>query len=552
MNFAGRYRCLILIILVLVLTASVAADEEPLPPQAGLPWELVIPDQPALDDQITALLPLVEYAEENAPEGGFLAGLKGCMAGSKKPPLVNIADLVANVESLKGKSIAVEGIYEKVDEDRAAFKTQGGTCYIVLAGGTFPDGFGEAGPEGLPVRTVGTVEIADDRLPLVRAHQLSPALCLTPIRLARAYEVGQNYMKAVEGYKQGQKASSLEGYGLAAFAACRAAEIAHHQLDDSKQALGLYNAAWNAFAKKRPDGQEYQTWVLSGETWQQQPVRQVIAPPLDSLQRGGFWYKLVDFFSRICGGNPALGVLLLAVLTRVLIYPLTKKQLASSQAMQSLQPQIKKLQTKYKDDKQKFQEKFWELCKANKVNPLGGCLPLLVQMPILLMIYRGIRAYIIRFDDASFLWVENLAQPDIYLLIGYTISMVAFQKMTQKMNPTAQVNPQQAQQQQMMTWMMPLMFFFLFQSFPAAFILYWLGTNLVYFALQYWYMKTTPPPEAANTSEQQRSGLLAGIVGSRENPEPDGESQSYEEKKAQQEGKKTRKDEETHKRKRRR
>ena len=557
MTFARKHRYLALIILLLALIASgssATADEEPLPPQEGLPAELVISDQPPLDDQIATLNSLAEYAKENAPEGGFMAGLKGCLAGTKKPPLVNIADLVANVESLKGTAIAVEGIYQKIDEERAAFKTEGGTCYIALAGGTSPVGFGDTSPETLPVRVEGVVEIADDGSPLLRAHQLTPALCLTPIRLARAYEVGKNYQKAINSYQQGQKVGSLQGYKFAAFAICRAAEIALEQLGDAKQARKLYNQAWNGFTKKRPDGRGYYTWVLSGESWQQQAVHEVVVQPLDDLQRDGFWYKLVDFFSRICGGNPALGLLLLALVTRLAIYPLTKKQLASSRAMQQLQPQIKKLQNKYKDNKQKFQEEFWKLCKQHKVNPLGGCLPLLVQMPILIMIYRGIRDYIVRFDQASFLWVDNLAQPDIYLLIAYTISMVAFQKMTQKMDPSAQINPQQAQQQQMMTWMMPLMFFFLFQSFPAAFILYWLGTNLVYFGLQYWYMKTAPAVEAAaaSASGSQPKGEVGGSAGGHEARRPDDKPLSYEEKKALAEGKKVGKDEDTRKSKRRR
>jgi len=252
-------------------------------------------------------------------------------------------------------------------------------------------------------------------------------------------------------------------------------------------------------------------------------VREVIGEPLDSLKRGGFWYSLVGTFVNIAGGHPALGLILLAIVTRLMIYPLTKKQLSSMQAMQRIQPQIKELQKKYKDDKQKFQGEFWNLCKEHNVNPLGGCLPLIVQMPILIMIlivqmpilimiYRGIRDYVVQFDGASFLWVSNLAHPDLPLLVAYAISMFLFQKMTEKMNPAASADPQQAQQQKMMAYLMPAMFFFLFRSLSAAFILYWLSANLVYFAEHLWYRRTHGSDEGPGEEGKKSSGGFAAAM----------------------------------------
>jgi len=550
-------------------SAAAVTAEDSLTTQEGLPPELVISSQTPVEEQIAVLESLAAYAEQNAPQGGFLAGCKSMVAGETKPLFISIPDLVAGVEVLKDKLVAVEGIYQTIGEDRAAFLTHGGICHIALAGGSSPTGFGKEGPEGLPARAEGIVEITDNGLPLVRAQKLTPALVLTHIRLARAYEVAQEYEKAVESYKKATSASTQQPYQFAPFANSHAAALSLHQLSDPKQARGLYSKAWNAYTKERSDGGQYYTWVLADGTWKKESVREAISEPLDSLERDGLWYKVVDFFALICGGNPALGVLLLAIVTRVAIYPLTKKQLASSIAMQRLQPEIKKLQNKYKDNKQKFQEEFWKLCRSHNVNPLGGCLPLLVQMPILIMIYRGIRAYIVQFDGASFgislglpfepLWVGNLAQPHLPLLIAYTISMVAFQQMTQKMNPSAQMNPQQQQQQQMMTWLMPLMFFFLFQSFPAAFILYWLGTNLVYFGLQYWFMKTYPSDltEGTDAPAQHKGGFLAAVTRALSGSGTDESRRdreqgpaSYEEVKAQAEGKKVRKDPDSQKRKR--
>ncbi len=571
MSMVRKDRCMTVLVLAGLIMASVVAvtAEDSLTTQEGLPPELVISSQTPVEEQIAVLESLAAYAAQNAPQSGFLAGCKSMVAGETKPLFISIPDLVASVEVLKGKLVAVEGIYQTISEDRGAFVTHGGTCHIALAGGSLPAGFGKEGPQGLPARAEGIVEITDNGLPLVRAQKLTPALVLTHIRLARAYEVSEEYQKAVQSYKKATSASTQQPYQFAPFASSHAATLALHQLSDIKQARGLYSKTWNTYGKNRPDGGQYYTWVLADGTWENQTVRQAISEPLDSLERDGLWYKVVDFFALVCGGNPALGLLLLALVTRVAIYPLTKKQLASGIAMQRLQPEIKKLQNKYKDNKQKFQEEFWKLCRSHNVNPLGGCLPLLVQMPILIMIYRGIRAYIVQFDGASFgislglpfepFWVSNLAQPHLPILIAYTISMVAFQQMTQKMNPSAQMNPQQQQQQQMMTWLMPLMFFFLFQSFPAAFILYWLGTNLVYFGLQYWFMKTHPPDLTEGTAPPaQHKGGFLGVVtralsGSGSDESRKGHEEgpaSYEELKAKEEGKKVRKDPDSQKRKR--
>jgi YidC/Oxa1 family membrane protein insertase len=219
--------------------------------------------------------------------------------------------------------------------------------------------------------------------------------------------------------------------------------------------------------------------------------------------------------------------------------------------MKRLQPQIKALQERFTDDKQKFQEEFWKLCQANGVNPLGGCLPMLVQFPILIMLWQGIRNYIVQFQGHGFLWVRDLASPDYGLLIAYTISMVLFQKMTQKLQPTPVMNPQQAQQQQMMTYMMPAMFFFFFQNFPAAFLLYWLATNVVYFVQQYSYTAAVSRKSGGEDTETlaptaKKGGFAAAMArmmsmkaAGDDAAGPAGpESRSFHEKQAESKGKK--------------
>jgi YidC/Oxa1 family membrane protein insertase len=224
-------------------------------------------------------------------------------------------------------------------------------------------------------------------------------------------------------------------------------------------------------------------------------VADAVGPLLDTLGRESFWYRLVDFFVTLGAGSKALGLVLLALVTRLGIHPLTRKQLASMEAMRKLQPQIKALQEEFKDDKQRFQQEIWKLWQENGVNPFGGCWPMLIQMPILIFVYQGIRRYIVRFAESNFLWIRNLAMPDLPLLVAYTASMVVFQKIANRMQPMP-ADEKQQQQQQMMTWMMPLMFFFFFRTLPSAFILYWLASNLFYFGEQWLFRRHVEREEA--------------------------------------------------------
>ena len=133
MKAAGTYMVISLVLVLLALGASFLTSPvcaEPLPGQEGLPPELIILAEPALEDQIDDLEDLADYAEENAPEGGFVATLKNLFSSSKKPRLVNIDQLSAHVTGLKGTQVAVEGIYEAQGEDGAVFRSEGATCHL--------------------------------------------------------------------------------------------------------------------------------------------------------------------------------------------------------------------------------------------------------------------------------------------------------------------------------------------------------------------------------------------------------------------------------------
>lgn len=205
-------------------------------------------------------------------------------------------------------------------------------------------------------------------------------------------------------------------------------------------------------------------------------------------------------------GNYGVAIIVFTIIIKIVLHPLTVKQFKSMKEMQKIQPLMKKIQEKYKANPQEMQKRIFGLYKEHKVNPFGGCLPLLIQMPILLMLYQTINhlqqnllsnAFLWRsqvmtekisfFTQTGFLWIPTLFAPDFLLLVLYTISMYITQKLT--VMPT--MDESQKQQQQMMSIMMPMMFFFMFSSYPmpSAFILYWLIFNILSTAAQIHIMK---------------------------------------------------------------
>jgi YidC/Oxa1 family membrane protein insertase len=184
---------------------------------------------------------------------------------------------------------------------------------------------------------------------------------------------------------------------------------------------------------------------------------------------------------------------------------LSIKQYKGMREMQRLQPYIKELQAKYKDNKEVLGPKTMELYKEHGVNPAGGCIPLLFQLPIFWFMYQCVRMYQYHFTDGTFLWIgsslhakfpdyvaANLSQPDQVLIVLYAASMYV----TQRMMP--QTDPTQAEMQKTTALMTSMVFFFIFSQghYASAFVLYWLISNIFSTATQMYYMRqgdTTSP-----------------------------------------------------------
>ncbi len=200
--------------------------------------------------------------------------------------------------------------------------------------------------------------------------------------------------------------------------------------------------------------------------------------------------------------NFGLAIIVLTIVIRVCMYPLTTKQLHASKAMQELQPKLMELQKKYAKDKQKLAKEQMMLYKQSGVSPAGCMVPMLIQMPIWIALYQSIMmalavapegllnlsGYLYSWPmvysmlplESMFLWL-NLAEPNALLAILVGGTMWLQQKMVM---PTT-ADPKQQAQSRMMLWMMPLMFGFLCLSFPSGLALYWVASNVISIVMQY-------------------------------------------------------------------
>ncbi|MEE4638245.1 MAG: membrane protein insertase YidC [Wenzhouxiangella sp.] len=173
-------------------------------------------------------------------------------------------------------------------------------------------------------------------------------------------------------------------------------------------------------------------------------------------------------------------IVILTLLIKLVFYKLTEAQFRSMGKMRKLQPRIQQLKERYGDDRQKFGQAMMDIYKKEKVNPLGGCLPILVQIPIFISLY-WVLLESVELRQTSFLWVPDLSRPDPYFILP--ILNGAFMIITQRLMPTAGMDPMQ---RKIMMWL-PVVFAFMFALFPAGLVLYW-ATNAGVSLAQQWYI----------------------------------------------------------------
>jgi YidC/Oxa1 family membrane protein insertase len=226
------------------------------------------------------------------------------------------------------------------------------------------------------------------------------------------------------------------------------------------------------------------------------PAANILQPLID-LANG-----VLQFFHDSVGLSWGMSIIALTVVTRAVLIPLTYKQLKGMRALQALQPQIKELQEKYKNDKQRMQQEMMRIYKENKVNPFASCIPLIAQLPVFFTLFHVLRNELPEdigctagecASKAGFLFIEDLtasahgAELIVLLVLYIGTQLVSGMVMSLSADKS----------QRMMMFVLPLIFVPFILSFPAGLILYWITTNFWTIGQQLVIRKVVPVPELA-------------------------------------------------------
>jgi YidC/Oxa1 family membrane protein insertase len=241
-------------------------------------------------------------------------------------------------------------------------------------------------------------------------------------------------------------------------------------------------------------------WINLG-TGREADLKTALESQIDYRNSHQLGYQVIDKLVRMTGAIPGFSywfaLVLIAVVVKAITFPLTLRTYKSQREMQRVQPLMKEMQEKYKNNKQELNEKMMAFYKEHKINPFASCIPMIVQLPFMYYVYYAIRLYEYHFSHGTFLWIgsplshqysafvaTDLAKFDVPLLVIYALSNY----LTMKLNPPA--DPTQAQTQKTTSVMMTVMLFYMFMKYQwsAAFIFYWLILNFISAFQQYNYI----------------------------------------------------------------
>jgi len=228
---------------------------------------------------------------------------------------------------------------------------------------------------------------------------------------------------------------------------------------------------------------------------------------------GWFWFLAQPLFTVLnwttdhVARNYGWSIVLVTVVINLVLFPLRLTSMKSSRKMQSLQPQINAINDKFKgmplkDPRQNDKNaEIMDLYKKNDVNPVGGCLPMLLQLPFLWAFYK-VLSVSIEMRGAHWLWVTDLSQPETLAIHMLPVLLIVTQFLTQKMTPSPGMDPSQ----QKIMLFMPLMFGYMFYFASAGLVLYWLTGNVVAVAQQWALNRISPPPPAVKVIANTKKG----------------------------------------------
>ena len=269
-------------------------------------------------------------------------------------------------------------------------------------------------------------------------------------------------------------------------------------------ASGVLEGTWSAALQPIPTGNQFSTRSTLYMGPRDLDILKVIGRKLDLAIDFGWTdiiakplLYLLRFFNQYMG-NYGIAIILLTILIKILFWPLTHKSYKSMKEMQKIQPLMAKIREKYKDNKEMMNKEMMSLYKTYKVNPMGGCLPMVIQIPVFFALFR-ILGNSIELRHAPFvLWINDLSAPDRLFHLPFTIPymtppsgipvltllMGASMFIQQKMTPTPG-DPMQAK----IMLLMPVIFTFMFINFPSGLVLYWLVNNVLSIGQQYRIIK---------------------------------------------------------------
>ena len=208
---------------------------------------------------------------------------------------------------------------------------------------------------------------------------------------------------------------------------------------------------------------------------------------------------ILQFFYSILH-NYGAAILLLTVCINLFLYPLTFKSMKSMRKLQELQPLMEKIRQENKDNPTKLNKEIMELYRRYNVNPMSGCLPMVLQMPIFIALYNTLSRSV-ELKNAGFLWIKDLSMPDAFFHLSSSIPflgnainllpilMIGAMILQQKMSQMGSGNSVQTEQQRLIANIMPVMFGFIFYSLPSGLVLYWLTSTLVTSSMQFLMFK---------------------------------------------------------------
>lgn len=301
-------------------------------------------------------------------------------------------------------------------------------------------------------------------------------------------------------------------------------ELRMQKTKDEKERNTFEQKALEAY--RRVENEFRDTAVAKGEGKQRLDA---VLRRIDARNRNHLAYRFWDILVALTGRQPWLSywvaIVLFTLIVMALLTPLRLAWFRYMKEMKKLEPEVKRLRERYKG--QELNEKMMELYKQHKVNPAAGCLPMLIQMPILIYLYYTIRMYEYQFSKGFFLWINpsmaerfpgivgaNLGQQDLPLLILYAISLYV----TQRLIPVS--DPAQAEQTKMTSLFMTVFMLYVMYTwhFPSAFVLYWFTSNVLMTAQQLRYMKpepeqSAPAQETARTPEPVPTASPSGNPG---------------------------------------